>query len=145
MEEEYPNYRYPYSPSQRVGSQPLEGFVKVEHLAPMLSLDNAFNFDDMHDFNKRILDRLTGKEAISYSCEPKLDGIAVNLLYKNGYIEKATTRGDGKVGEDITHNIKTINSIPLSLMNDDSELPNLIEIRGEVFIEKDDFLSLIHI
>lgn len=141
LEAEYPIYKYSYSPSQRVGSEPLEGFVKVEHLAPMLSLDNAFNFDDMHDFNKRILDRLTGKEAISYSCEPKLDGIAVNLLYKNGYIEKATTRGDGKVGEDITHNIKTINSIPLSLMNDDSELPNLIEIRGEVFIEKDDFDS----
>ena len=141
LEAEYPSYKYSYSPSQRVGSEPLEGFVKVEHLAPMLSLDNAFNFDDMHDFNKRILDRLTGKEAISYSCEPKLDGIAVNLLYKNGYIEKATTRGDGKVGEDITHNIKTINSIPLSLMNDDSELPNLIEIRGEVFIEKDDFDS----
>ncbi len=141
LETEYPSYKYSYSPSQRVGSEPLEGFVKVEHLAPMLSLDNAFNSDDMHDFNKRILDRLTGKEAISYSCEPKLDGIAVNLLYKNGYIEKATTRGDGKVGEDITHNVKTINSIPLSLMNDESELPNLIEIRGEVFIEKDDFDS----
>ena len=141
LEAEYPNYKYPYSPSQRVGSEPLEGFVKVEHLAPMLSLDNAFNSDDMHDFNKRIIDRLTGKEAISYSCEPKLDGIAVNLLYKNGFIEKATTRGDGKVGEDITHNVKTINSIPLSLMNDESELPNLIEIRGEVFIEKDDFDS----
>ena len=141
LEAEYPSYKYSYSPSQRVGSEPLEGFVKVEHLAPMLSLDNAFNSDDMHDFNKRILDRLTGKEAVSYSCEPKLDGIAVNLLYKNGYIEKATTRGDGKVGEDITHNVKTINSIPLSLMNDESELPNLIEIRGEVFIEKDDFDS----
>ena len=141
LEAEYPSYKYSYSPSQRVGSEPLEGFVKVEHLAPMLSLDNAFNSGDMHDFNKRILDRLTGKEAISYSCEPKLDGIAVNLLYKNGYIEKATTRGDGKVGEDITHNVKTINSIPLSLMNDESELPNLIEIRGEVFIEKDDFDS----
>ena len=141
LEAEYPSYKYSYSPSQRVGSEPLEGFVKVEHLAPMLSLDNAFNSDDMHDFNKRILDRLTGKEAISYSCEPKLDGIAVNLLYKNGFIEKATTRGDGKVGEDITHNVKTINSIPLSLMNDESELPNLIEIRGEVFIEKDDFDS----
>ena len=141
LEAEYPNYKYPYSPSQRVGSEPLEGFVKVEHLAPMLSLDNAFNSDDMHDFNKRIIDRLTGKEAISYSCEPKLDGIAVNLLYKNGFIEKATTRGDGKVGEDITHNVKTINSIPLSLMNNESELPNLIEIRGEVFIEKDDFDS----
>ena len=141
LEAKHPNYKYPYSPSQRVGSEPLEGFVKVEHLAPMLSLDNAFNSDDMHDFNKRIIDRLTGKEAISYSCEPKLDGIAVNLLYKNGFIEKATTRGDGKVGEDITHNVKTINSIPLSLMNDESELPNLIEIRGEVFIEKDDFDS----
>ena len=141
LEAEYPSYKYSYSPSQRVGSEPLEGFVKVEHLAPMLSLENAFNSDDMHDFNKRILDRLKGKEAISYSCEPKLDGIAVNLLYKNGYIEKATTRGDGKVGEDITHNVKTINSIPLSLMNDESELPNLIEIRGEVFIEKDDFDS----
>ena len=141
LEAEYPSYKYSYSPSQRVGSEPLESFVKVEHLAPMLSLDNAFNSDDMHDFNKRILDRLKGKEAISYSCEPKLDGIAVNLLYKNGYIEKATTRGDGKVGEDITHNVKTINSIPLSLMNDESELPNLIEIRGEVFIEKDDFDS----
>tara|TARA_Y100000766_G_scaffold226747_1_gene199706 strand:+ start:1577 stop:3601 length:2025 start_codon:yes stop_codon:yes gene_type:complete len=141
LEAEYPSYKYSYSPSQRVGSEPLEGFIKVEHLAPMLSLDNAFNSDDMHDFNKRILDRLTGKKAISFSCEPKLDGIAVNLLYKNGYIEKATTRGDGKVGEDITHNVKTINSIPLSLMNDESELPNLIEIRGEVFIEKDDFDS----
>ena len=141
LEAEYPSYKYPYSPSQRVGSEPLEGFKKVEHLAPMLSLDNAFNSDDMHDFNKRILDRLTGKKAISFSCEPKLDGIAVNLLYKYGYIEKATTRGDGKVGEDITHNVKTINSIPLSLMNDDSELPNLIEVRGEVFIEKDDFDS----
>ncbi len=141
LEAEYPSYKYPYSPSQRVGSEPLEGFKKVEHLAPMLSLDNAFNSDDMHDFNKRILDRLAGKKAISFSCEPKLDGIAVNLLYKYGYIEKATTRGDGKVGEDITHNVKTINSIPLSLMNDDSELPNLIEVRGEVFIEKDDFDS----
>ena len=141
LEAEYPSYKYPYSPSQRVGSEPLEGFKKVEHLAPMLSLDNAFNSDDMHDFNKRILDRLTGKKAISFSCEPKLDGIAVNLLYKYGYIEKATTRGYCKVGEDITHNVKTINSIPLSLMNDDSELPNLIEVRGEVFIEKDDFDS----
>ena len=71
LEEEYPNYRYPYSPSQRVGSQPLEGFVKVEHLAPMPSLDNAFNFDDMHDFNKRILDRLTGNCLLYTSPSPR--------------------------------------------------------------------------
>ena len=139
LEANYPKFKYPYSPSQRVGSKPLEGFKKVEHLAPMLSLDNAFNSDDMNDFNKRILDRLTGKKIISYSCEPKLDGIAVNLLYVKGRLDKATTRGDGKIGEDITHNIKTINSIPLSLIENHSTFPNIIEIRGEVFIEKKDF------
>tara|TARA_Y100000768_G_scaffold376205_1_gene347996 strand:+ start:102 stop:2126 length:2025 start_codon:yes stop_codon:yes gene_type:complete len=139
LEAKYPKLKYPYSPSQRVGSKPLDGFTKVEHLAPMLSLDNAFNSDDMKDFNKRILDRLTGKKNISYSCEPKLDGIAVNLLYRKGYLDKATTRGDGKVGEDITHNIKTINSIPLSLIDNNSNFPNIIEIRGEVFIDKKDF------
>ena len=139
LEANYPKFKYPYSPSQRVGSKPLDGFKKVEHLAPMLSLDNAFNSDDMNDFNKRILDRLTGKKNISYSCEPKLDGIAVNLLYVKGRLDKATTRGDGKIGEDITHNIKTINSIPLSLIENNSNFPNIIEIRGEVFIEKKDF------
>ena len=139
LENKFPQYQYSFSPSQRVGGQPLEGFKKIEHLAPMLSLDNAFSNEDMNDFNKRILDRLLGEEIISFSCEPKLDGIAVNLSYRNGNLEIATTRGDGKVGEDITHNIRTINSIPLSLLSDKSKLPNLIEIRGEVFIEKKDF------
>ena len=139
LENKFPQYQYSFSPSQRVGGQPLEGFKKIEHLAPMLSLDNAFSDEDMNDFNKRILDRLLGEEIISFSCEPKLDGIAVNLSYRNGNLEIATTRGDGKVGEDITHNIRTINSIPLSLLSDKSKLPNLIEIRGEVFIEKKDF------
>ena len=140
LETKFPEYKYPYSPSQRVGGKPLEGFTKVEHLAPMLSLDNAFSSEDMQDFNKRILERLLIQKAISFSCEPKLDGIAVNLTYKNGNLEKATTRGDGKIGEDITHNIKTLNSIPLSLIDDLSKLPDTIEIRGEVFIEKEDFL-----
>ena len=140
LENKFPEFKYPYSPSQRVGGKPLEGFTKVEHLAPMLSLDNAFNSEDMQDFNKRIVERLLSKEPISFSCEPKLDGIAVNLTYKNGNLEKATTRGDGKIGEDITHNIKTLNSIPLSLIDDLSKLPDTIEIRGEVFIEKEDFL-----
>ena len=139
LEAKFPKYKYPYSPSQRVGSKPLEGFKKVEHLAPMLSLDNAFNNEDMRDFNKRILDRILGEKDIIYSCEPKLDGIAVNLSYKNGKLESATTRGDGKVGEDITHNIKTLNSIPLSLICGSAQYPDFIEIRGEVFIEKSDF------
>ena len=139
LESKFPQYKYSYSPSQRVGGKPLEGFKKVEHIAPMLSLDNAFNNEDMTDFNKRLLDRLVGEEVVAFSCEPKLDGIAVNLSYRNGNLEIATTRGDGKIGEDITHNIKTLNSIPLSLLNKNSELPNSIEIRGEVFIEKKDF------
>ena len=81
LEDKYPKYKFTHSPTQRVGGKPLEGFKKVEHLAPMLSLDNAFNDGDMEDFNKRILDRLVGEDVISFSCEPKLDGIAVNLLY----------------------------------------------------------------
>ena len=136
LENKYSELRYSYSPTQRVGSKPLEGFKKVEHNAPMLSLDNAFNSEDMEDFNRRVLDRLIGDEEVEYSCEPKLDGIAVNLTYKEGLLEIATTRGDGKTGEDITHNVKTIKSIPLSLISKDSNYPEYIEIRGEVFIEK---------
>ncbi len=139
LEDKFPKYQFSFSPSQRVGGKPLDGFKKIEHLTPMLSLDNAFNDDDMEDFNKRILERLLVEANISFSCEPKLDGIAVNLLYKSGHLDIASTRGDGKVGEDITHNIRTINSVPLSLIGDSSDLPTMIEIRGEVFIEKKDF------
>ena len=139
LEERFPELLYDFSPSQRVGSKPLEGFKKIEHLIPMLSLENAFNQQDMEDFNKRILERLLIEADVNFSCEPKLDGIAVNLLFKNGRLDLASTRGDGKIGEDITHNIRTINSIPLSLIDSNSKLPTVIEIRGEVFIEKKDF------
>ena len=139
LEDRFPELLYDFSPSQRVGSKPLDGFKKIEHLIPMLSLENAFNQQDMEDFNKRILERLLIEADVHFSCEPKLDGIAVNLLYKNGRLDLASTRGDGKIGEDITHNIRTINSIPLSLIDSNSKLPTVIEIRGEVFIEKKDF------
>ena len=139
LEDRFPELMYDFSPSQRVGSKPLDGFKKIEHLIPMLSLENAFNQQDMEDFNKRILERLLIEADVNFSCEPKLDGIAVNLLYKNGRLDLASTRGDGKIGEDITHNIRTINSIPLSLIDSNSKLPTVIEIRGEVFIEKKDF------
>ena len=142
IEKKYPELSFNYSPTQRVGSEPLEGFSKVDHLTPMLSLENAFETKDLEDFNKRINERLINEEKITYSCEPKLDGIAVNLIYREGYLEQATTRGDGKTGEDITHNIRTIPSIPLSFRESKIKAPNLIEIRGEVFINMKDFKNI---
>jgi len=143
LEEDFPSLKFDYSPTQRVGSKPLEGFSKVDHLAPMLSLDNAFSSSDLEDFNKRILERILDKKDIKFCCEPKLDGVAINLIYKKGILDKATTRGDGKTGEDITHNIRTISSIPLTLSNNSQhKIPPLIEIRGEVFIEKEDFQDI---
>ena len=111
LEANYPDLSFSHSPTQRVGSKPLDGFTKVDHLTAMLSLENAFNNKDLQDFDNRIKERLISEENISFSCEPKLDGIAVNLIYKGGYLHQATTRGVGKTGEAITHNIRTIPSI----------------------------------
>ena len=137
LEKAHPNFVDSNSPSQRVGSKPLDGFTKSEHLSPMLSLENAFNDEDLIDFERKIKERSLVEGGIVYSAEPKLDGVAVNLLYENGKLVKASTRGDGKVGEDITHNIKTIKTIPLALIG--SKFPNSLEARGEVFINKSDF------
>tara|TARA_X000000368_G_scaffold208164_1_gene164367 strand:- start:236 stop:2260 length:2025 start_codon:yes stop_codon:yes gene_type:complete len=142
LETKYPSLSFSYSPTQRVGSEPLEGFNKVDHLTPMLSLENAFNTKDLEDFNKRILERLISETQVNFSCEPKLDGIAVNLIYKKGYLHQATTRGDGKTGEDITHNIRTLSSIPLSFRESKVRAPSLIEVRGEVFIDIKDFKEI---
>jgi len=142
LENKYPSLSLSHSPTQRIGSEPLEGFNKVDHLTPMLSLENAFNTKDLEDFNKRIMERLVSENKANFSCEPKLDGIAVNLIYKEGYLHQATTRGDGKTGEDITHNIRTIPSIPLSLLESKIKAPSLIEIRGEVFIDIKDFKKI---
>ena len=142
LEAKYPSLSLSHSPTQRIGSEPLEGFNKVDHLTPMLSLENAFNTKDLEDFNKRIMERMVSENQVNFSCEPKLDGIAVNLIYKEGYLHQATTRGDGKTGEDITHNIRTIPSIPLSLLESKIKAPSLIEIRGEVFIDIKDFKEI---
>jgi DNA ligase (NAD+) len=125
------------SPTQRVGGAPLPQFVQVRHEVPMLSLDNAFNAQDMFDFNRRIQDRLAKDDAVLYACEPKLDGIAVSLLYENGILVRAATRGDGATGENITQNIKTVASIPLKLMG--SDYPPILEVRGEVYMPKAGF------
>lgn len=131
LEQQYPQLKTPQSPTQRVGGEALKSFTQITHLKPMLSLDNAFNDDEMNDFVRRLEER-TGNAGSAFCCEPKLDGLAVSLLYENGQLSRAATRGDGLVGEDITANVKTIAAIPLSLRGDN--FPTTIEIRGEVFM-----------
>ncbi len=129
------------SPTQRVGAAPLERFLQVRHEVPMLSLDNAFNAQDMLDFNRRLQDRLgCGEQPLEFACEPKLDGIAVSLLYRDGVLERAATRGDGSTGEDITHNVRTIPSVPLRLRGE--AFPALLEVRGEIYLPRAGFERL---
>ena len=129
------------SPSQRVGAPPADGFEQISHLMPMLSLENAFSDDDLERFEKRIFDRLKlERYPLQYCCEPKLDGVAVSLLYEKGVLIRGATRGDGSVGENITGNIRTLHSIPLRLLG--SGYPDLLEIRGEVYMAKEAFENL---
>lgn len=140
LEADHPELVTSDSPTQRVGAEPLSGFEQVSHEIPMLSLDNAFDAEDMRDFDRRIRERLKTSDAVTYACEPKLDGIAVSVLYRNGVLERGATRGDGAVGEDITHNVRTIPSIPLKLMG--SDWPEVLEVRGEVYMPKAGFNAL---
>jgi DNA ligase (NAD+) len=131
------------SPTQRVGAPPLEKFGSIRHRTPMLSLSNAFTEDDILDFDERIKRFLKSEDGISFVVEPKLDGIAVNLLYEKGYFISGSTRGDGLEGEDITQNLKTISSIPLRInITKGMPPPERIEIRGEVYIGKEGFRRL---
>lgn len=136
--EERWGYILPDSPTQRVGAPPSEKFEKVEHREPMLSLDNAFSVEELIDFDARVKRLLGTSEEIEYTVEPKYDGLAVELSYKDGLLIKASTRGDGYVGEDITQNIKTIKSIPLRIEGV-SVVPEEIDIRGEVYMNLDEF------
>ncbi|WP_087017037.1 NAD-dependent DNA ligase LigA [Thaumasiovibrio subtropicus] len=140
LEAEYPELVTPDSPSQRVGGAPLEGFEQVAHEVPMLSLDNAFDDDMLQAFEKRLLDRLGIAETLTYCCEPKLDGIAVSLMYENGVLVQAATRGDGSTGENITENVRTIGAIPLRLRGEG--WPARLEVRGEIFMPKAGFDAL---
>jgi DNA ligase (NAD+) len=128
------------SPSQKVGGQALKSFSQVTHQVPMLSLDNVFSGNEWQAFAKRVKDRLLSKETIKYCAEPKLDGLAVSLRYENGVLVQAATRGDGAVGENITVNVRTIKSIPLKLTGD--KYPDILEVRGEVFMPKASFNAL---
>lgn len=128
------------SPTQRVGDKSLQNFEQVTHEVPMLSLDNAFNEADMFAFEKRLKEFLLSDELVTYSAEPKLDGLAISLLYKKGRLTRAATRGDGKTGENITLNARTIANIPLNLRG--KNYPDLIEVRGEVYMEHKGFERL---
>jgi len=137
LEQRYPDLITPDSPTQRVGAQPLTGFSQVAHRLPMLSLDNVFNEEELCAFDKRVRDRLDNSMEVEYVCEPKLDGIAVSLLYEHGLLVQGATRGDGQTGENITQNIRTIATIPLKLRG--ANYPALLEVRGEVFMPKAGF------
>ncbi|MEO3680686.1 NAD-dependent DNA ligase LigA [Shewanella vesiculosa] len=137
LEQEYPQCKSVDSPTQRVGGMALQKFAQITHLKPMLSLDNAFEQADFAAFNKRITDKV---DSVDYVCEPKLDGLAVSITYRLGLFERAATRGDGSVGEDITENVRTIRSIPLKLRGEG--FPDLVEVRGEVFMPKAAFEAL---
>ncbi|MFT4766386.1 MAG: DNA ligase (NAD+), partial [Oleispira sp.] len=144
IENEYPESTTSDSPTQKVGAPPLASFSQVTHERPMLSLDNAMNNDELIDFERKVRDRLKGNldrtAALEFACEPKLDGLAVSILYEYGQLVQAATRGDGATGENITLNVRTIKNVPLSLRGTD--FPKRLEVRGEIYIPKAGFEKL---
>lgn len=140
LEEANPELKSADSPSQKVGGMALAAFDKVNHEVPMLSLDNAFDEEEFYAFDKRMKDRLKDSSDLAFCCEPKLDGLAVSILYENGVLVRAATRGDGQVGENITENVKTIRNVPLRLRGE--SIPARLEVRGEVFIDDKGFAKL---
>ena len=141
LERSHPELITDDSPTQRIGAEPISAFGSVKHKIPMLSLDNAFSEEALRNFHRRLTDRLElGADApVAYSAEPKLDGAAVTLLYENGKFVRGATRGDGTTGEDITHNLRTIDAVPLRLHG--QAYPGLLEVRGEVFMPRERFLK----
>jgi len=139
LENKHPELVTADSPTQRVGAEPIKAFGTVQHILPMLSLDNAFSEDELNDFHRRVTERLELEidANLNYAAEPKLDGAAVSLLYEKGQLMRGATRGDGTTGEDITHNVRTIDAVPLKLLN--KGFPTTLEVRGEVFMPRDGF------
>lgn len=141
LEARYPELVTPDSPTQRVGAPPAEEFAPVEHAIPMLSLQNCFNDEELEEWDERVR-RLLGGEPVEYVCEPKLDGLSVELVYVDGVFTVGSTRGDGRVGEDVTRNLRTIKQVPLRLFPIEGRVPRLLEARGEVYMEKEAFRRL---
>jgi len=139
LEDAYPNLIRPDSPTRRVGGLPLDKFDQAKHRQPMLSLENAFTDEDLNEFSAKLKRFLSHQVTTGYSAEPKLDGLAVELVYQQGYLEQGATRGDGFTGENITLQLRTISAIPLKLVG---VAPELLEVRGEVYMEKDGLIRL---
>ena len=139
IEAEYPQLISPDSPTQRVGAPPLKSFGEVRHEVRMLSLGNAFSDEELADFDRRVLEKLD-IGCVDYAAEPKLDGLAVSLLYEDGKLVRAATRGDGETGEDVTQNVRTIASVPLKL--EGKNIPDVLEVRGEVYLSHAGFQEL---
>lgn len=142
LEEEFPEYKTENSPTQRVGAAPVDSLPDVEHAAPMLSLDSSHKQSDVEDFNDRVVRALGGEAEVEYMLEPKLDGASVELVYQEGELIRAATRGDGRVGDGITENIRTIGAVPLHLRSEVREMPGFLAVRGEVMISIPDFETL---
>ena len=140
LERAHPELVTADSPTQRVGAPVEGGFASVRHELPMLSLDNAFSEEELRAFDTRVRERLGGVEQVDYCCEPKLDGLAVSLLYVDGVLQRAATRGDGNSGEDVTANVRTVANVPLRLR--EASKGSLIEIRGEIVMPEDGFEAL---
>ena len=141
LENENPTLIAPDSPTQRIGASPLSEFQSLDHRLPMLSLANAINKDELKEFDTQVKKGLGLEADIEYAAEPKLDGLAVELVYENGMFTHGSTRGDGTTGENITQNLKTIRAIPLSLI-ENVPVPRILEVRGEVFITHTDFKKM---
>ncbi len=138
LEKENPELITPDSPTQRVGGKPREGFVKVPHSSPMLSLDNAYNEEELREWERRVHE-LSGRKEIEYVCELKLDGLSMSLRYQEGRLQRAVTRGDGSTGEDVTPNVRTIRSVPLAAGTKQAKIPGDFEVRGEVIMPAKSF------
>ncbi|MCH7840953.1 MAG: NAD-dependent DNA ligase LigA, partial [Planctomycetes bacterium] len=136
IEQQHPDLITPDSPTQRVGGEPIEGFEHVTHAVPMMSVDNTYNEDELREFDRRVSSGLGG-DPYRFLVDPKIDGVAVSLLYEGGILARAATRGDGRTGDDVTGNIRTIKSVPLKLIGPD--VPKLVDIRGEVYWPKSAF------
>ncbi|MBN2097687.1 MAG: NAD-dependent DNA ligase LigA, partial [Candidatus Omnitrophica bacterium] len=143
LEELYPQLKTPNSPTQRVGGEPLAGFKQARHRIAMLSLDNAYSFEEVKEWEKRLHKGLGPKEKVEYVTELKFDGVSATFIYKQGELFLGATRGDGQTGDDITANLKTIRSVPLKLLvNAQHPIPEILEVRGEVYMEHQDFRQL---